>query len=123
MRNALLSLLVLLQLQLPAQIQTTIWNRPMQLKNCSVDIKAGQFTATTFIEMEFYNPNEQEIEGLHQFQLKPGQVITAFQLELNGKYRDGTLEEKWKATNAYNRVVGKRIDPALLSMDYKIITG
>ena len=90
----------------------------MQLKNCSVDIKAGQFTATTFIEMEFYNPNEQEIEGLQQFQLKPGQVITAFQLELNGKYRDGTLEEKWKATNAYNRIVGKRIDPALLSMDY-----
>lgn len=118
MRNILISLLVLLQLQLQAQIQTTKWNRPMQLKNCSVDIKAGQFTAITFIEMEFYNPNEQEIEGLHQFQLKPGQVITSFQLELNGKYRHGTLEEKWKATNAYNRIVGKRIDPALLSMDY-----
>lgn len=90
----------------------------MQLKNCTINIKAGQFTATTFIEMEFYNPNEQELEGLHQFELKPGQVITAFQLELNGKYRDGTLEEKWKATNAYNRIVGKRIDPALLTRDY-----
>jgi len=118
MRNVLFSLLVLLQLQLYAQIQTTKWNHPMRLKNCSIDIKAGQFTATTFVEMEFYNPNEQEIEGLYQFQLQPGQVITAFQLELNGKYRDGTLEEKWKATNAYNRIVGKRIDPALLSMDY-----
>lgn len=119
MRNILITLLVLLQLQLQAQIQTTKWNRPMQLKNCRIDIKAGQFTATTFIEIEFYNPNEQEIEGLHQFELKPGQAVTAFQLELNGKYRDGTLEEKWKATNAYNRIVGKRIDPALLTMDYK----
>ncbi|MEO7530103.1 MAG: VIT domain-containing protein, partial [Sediminibacterium sp.] len=118
MRNILISLLVMLQLQLLAQLQTTNWNRPMQFKNCRVDIKAGQFTATTFIEMEFYNPNDQEIEGLHQFELRPGQAITAFQLELNGKYRDGTLEEKWKATNAYNKIVGKRIDPALLSMDY-----
>ena len=76
------------------------------------------FTATTFIEMEFCNPNNQEIEGLYRFELKPGQVITAFQLDLNGKYRDGSIEEKWKATNAYNSIVGKRIDPALLTMEY-----
>lgn len=90
----------------------------MQLKSCSIDIKADIFTATTFIEMEFYNPNKKEIEGLHQFMLNPEQVITAFQLDLNGKYRDGSIEEKWKATNTYNAIVGKRIDPALLTMDY-----
>ncbi len=90
----------------------------MQLKSCSIDIKADMFTATTFIEMEFCNPNNQEIEGLHRFELKPGQVITGFQLGLNGKYRDGSIEEKWKATNAYNSIVGKRIDPALLTMEY-----
>jgi hypothetical protein len=94
------------------------WDRPMELKSCSIDIKADLFTATTFIEMEFCNPNDREIEGLHHFELKPGQVITAFQLDLNGKYRDGSIEEKWKATNAYNSVAGKRIDPALLTMDY-----
>jgi TonB-dependent SusC/RagA subfamily outer membrane receptor len=90
----------------------------MELKNCSIDIKADMFTATTFISMEFYNANDRELEGLYNFELKPGQVITAFQLELNGKYRDGSVEEKWKATNAYNTIVGKRVDPALLTMDY-----
>ncbi len=90
----------------------------MELKSCFIDIKADQFTATTFIEMEFCNPNDRAIEGLHRLELKPGQVITAFQLDLNGKYRDGSIEEKWKATNAYNTIVGKRIDPALLTMDY-----
>ena len=49
----------------------------MQLKSCRIDIKSDEFTATTFIEMEFYNPNNQEMEGLHRFELKPGQVITA----------------------------------------------
>ena len=119
MRNILLLACLLSLSQLQAQPQLQKWNRQMQLANCTINIKCGQFTATTFIEMEFYNPYEQEQEGLYQFQLKPGQAITAFQLELNGKYRDGTLEEKWKATNAYNRIVGKRIDPALLTMDYK----
>lgn len=94
------------------------WDRQMELKNCSIVINAGIFTATTFIEMEFYNPNDRELEGLHRFELKPGQVITAFQLDLNGQYRDGSIEEKWKATNAYNTIVGKRIDPALLIMEY-----
>ncbi len=108
-------LLLFIVIQVCAQQK---WDKPMQLKSCTIDIKSDVFTATTFIEMEFYNPNNQEIEGLHRFELRPGQVITAFQLDLNGKYRDGSIEEKWKATNAYNSIVGKRIDPALLTMDY-----
>ena len=98
--------------------QTAKWDRPMKLVGCHIRIDANSFTATTFVEMEFYNPNEQEIEGLYAFKLLPGQAITAFQLDLHGKYRNGTIEEKWKATNAYNTIVGKRIDPALLTMEY-----
>ena len=94
------------------------WDKPMRLKHCTISINADAFIATTFIEMEFYNSNSTVIEGLHRFELHPGQVITGFQLELNGKYREGSIEEKWKATNAYNTIVGKRIDPALLTMDY-----
>ncbi|MDX2047185.1 MAG: VIT domain-containing protein [Chitinophagaceae bacterium] len=117
MRKILLSAgaFILSFIQVTAQQK---WDRSMVLKSCTIDIKADQFTATTFIEMEFCNPNDREIEGLYLFELKPGQVITAFQLDLNGKYRDGSIEEKWKATNAYNSIVGKRIDPALLTMDY-----
>ncbi len=118
MKYLLLLLFTCFMLQVHAQQQPQKWNRQMQLKSCKIRISSGQFTASTFIEMEFYNSNDVELEGLYQFKLKPGQVIAAFQLELNGKYRDGTLEEKWKATNAYNTIVGKRIDPALLSMDH-----
>ena len=110
-----LNLLLLTALQVLSQQK---WDKPIQLKSCTIDIRSDLFTATTFIEMDFYNANSQEIEGLYRFELKPGQVITAFQLDLNGKYRDGSIEEKWKATNTYNAIVGKRIDPALLTMDY-----
>ena len=93
------------------------WDQSMQLKSCSIHIRADYFKAKTFIELEFYNPRGTETEGLYSFSLHPGQAITAFQLDLNGKYRDGSIEEKWKATNAYNTIVGKRIDPALLRME------
>jgi TonB-dependent SusC/RagA subfamily outer membrane receptor len=90
----------------------------MQVNKMDIRIKADAFTATTFIEMEFYNPTNTEMEGLYNFELQPGQAITAFQLDLFGKFRDGSIEEKWKARNAYNTIVGKRVDPALLQMDY-----
>lgn len=113
----LFTLLILLFFFLAGRGQRA-WDRPMQLKYCSIQVRADLFTATSTLDMEFYNPNDQEIEGLYSFQLNAGQVITDFKLELNGKYRDGSIEEKWKARNAYNTIVGKRVDPALLQMDY-----
>lgn len=91
------------------------FNQQADLKTCNITIKANPFTAVTFIELEFYNPRNTEVEAFQALTFDEDQVVTGFQLELNGKYRDGSIEEKWKATNAYNRIVGKRIDPALLS--------
>ena len=117
MRRIVILPLLIFVFQAQISAQQRQFDRPMQLIKCSIDVRANFFTATTFIEMEFYNDNNQEIEGLYTFQLKPEQVITAFQLDLNGKYRDGSIEEKWKARNAYNTIVGKRVDPALLMMN------
>ncbi len=113
--KAITSILLLLSVGLKGMSQR-IWDHHMRLQSITIDIKANHFKASTFIEMEFFNPSEKEIEGLYEFRLNPGQVITAFQLDLFGHYRDGSIEEKWKATNAYNTIVGKKIDPALLTM-------
>ncbi len=102
-----------------AVAQQKYFDQSMQLKNCTIQVKANAFIAETRIEMEWYNPKEMEVEGLQRFSLNRGQVITAFQLELNGKFRDGSIEEKWKANRAYSQIVGKRIDPAILQMDYQ----
>ncbi len=89
----------------------------MQVKRMDIRVTTDAFTATTFIEMEFCNPYDTELEGAYNFQLEPGQAIVSFQLDLNGQFRDGSIEEKWKARNAYNTIVGKRVDPALLEMN------
>ena len=117
MRNIILLLFIVSTVPAKSQTNPAQWDQAMRLKSISIRIHADLFTATTFMEMEFFNPREREMEGLYRFSLQPGQVITAFQLDLNGKYRDGSIEEKWKAANAYNTIVGKRIDPALLQFE------
>ena len=100
-----------------AKAQQRLFDQPVQMKTCNISIEANSFIATTTIEMEFYNPKDQEVEARQLFELNRGQVITDFYLELDGKYRKGSIEERWKARQAYNSIVGKRIDPALLQMN------
>lgn len=116
MKKMLITLMAVVISTAQCMSQQRLLNQPMQLKNCKISVTANTFVATTFIEWEFYNSNAQEIEGLQYFQLNRGQVVTALQLELNGKFRDGSIEERAKANNAYNTIVGKRIDPAILQM-------
>jgi len=117
MQKLILSLLLVFVSFTQSKAQQRLFDQDVQLKTCNISIEADPFIATTVIEMEFYNPKDQEVEGLHRFQLNRGQVITDFQLELNGKYREGSIEERWKARQAYSSIVGKRIDPALLQMN------
>lgn len=119
MQKLFLPLLFVFTLFAQTKAQQRLFDQAVQLKTCNISIEANPFIATTVIEMEFYNPKNQEVEGLHSFELNRGQVITDFQLELNGKYREGSIEERWKARQAYSSVVGKRIDPAILQMDWQ----
>ncbi len=116
----LITAVLLHALLLPvANSQARLLDQQANVKTCNISVKANRFIATTFIEMEFYNPKDVEAEAVHRFSLNKGQVITAFQLDLNGKYRNGSIEERWKASRAYNSIVGKRVDPAIIQMDYQ----
>ncbi len=117
MQKLSLPLLFVLTFVTATKAQQRLFDQPVQLRTCNISIEANHFIATTIIEMEFYNPKDQEVEGYQRFDLNRGQVITDFQLELNGKYREGSIEERWKARQAYSSIVGKRIDPALLQMN------
>ncbi len=118
MQKIFLLLFILLSAK-ESKAQQKLFDQVVELKSCNISIEANSFIATTIIEMEFYNPREQEVEGYRGFELKRGQVITDFQLELNGKYREGSIEERWKANRAYSAIVGKKIDPAILQMNWQ----
>ena len=114
----IITLLLATTISITLPAQNRLFDQQMVIKQMNIRVNADCFTATTFIEMEFYNPKDKEIEGLYRFKLDKEQAITAFQLDLHGRYRDGSIEEKWKARAAYNSIVGKRIDPAIIQYEY-----
>ncbi len=91
-------------------------DRRIELKNCSITITANEFTATTVLEMEFYNPNQKVLDGEYNFSLQPEQVITGFALDINGFMREGVIVDKQKGRVAYENTIRRRIDPGLLEM-------
>ncbi|MFT3909231.1 MAG: VIT domain-containing protein [Ferruginibacter sp.] len=117
MQKLIILLVTGILLHYHARSQQKLFDRSIQLKNCKISINANAFVASTDIELEFYNNNDKEVEGKQYFFLDRGQVVTGFELELNGKFREGSIEERRKASNTYNSIVGKRIDPAILQMN------
>ncbi|MBK6634298.1 MAG: hypothetical protein IPG38_08215 [Chitinophagaceae bacterium] len=117
MQKLFLPMLLVFTFVTQSNAQQRLFDQPVQLKSCNITIEANPFIATTIIEMEFYNSKDREVEAYQAFKLNRGQVITDFYLELDGKYREGSIEERWKARQAYNSIVGKRIDPAILQMN------
>ncbi len=117
MQKLFLPLLFVIGFITQGTAQQRLLDQLLPIKTCNISIDVNPFIATTVVELEFYNDKNQEVEAYQSFQLNRGQVITDFQLELHGKYREGSIEEKWKARNAYNSIVGKRIDPAIIQMD------
>jgi tetratricopeptide (TPR) repeat protein len=94
------------------------WDHSMEIRQCNVWIETNLFVANTTVELELFNNAKDTAEALFNFNLATGQVVNDLQLDLNGRYREGSIEEKWKARTTYRTIVGKRIDPAILQLNY-----
>jgi len=74
------------------------------------------FLAETRLRMEVPNRTTEELaEGTLDFELPAGSVVTGLKLSVSGMMVEGVGVEKWLARQAYEREVGRRVDPALLS--------
>jgi len=91
-------------------------DRPIVLQQCNIRIAVNQFTATTDMELVFYNPNARVLDGEYNFSLSQGQVITRFALDINGFMREGVMVDKQQGRVAYENTIRRRIDPGLLEM-------
>ncbi len=82
----------------------------------SLDIKVdiiGNIATTTY-DMVFYNPSNNELEGLLVFPLGEGHHVSRFALDIRGKLREAVVVDKELGRIAFESVVRRRVDPALL---------
>ncbi len=79
-------------------------------------VTSGDVAETT-VEHVFRNDADELLEGTFRFPLPDGAMITGLALEIDGRLVDGELVEREKARKAYEQVVDRMRDPALLEWD------
>jgi len=71
--------------------------------------------AVTHVDEEFFNDNNQTLEGFYAFQLPEGANVDGLWLWVNGQRLTFVVKTKEEAERLYDSVVvGQRKDPALL---------
>jgi Ca-activated chloride channel family protein len=87
---------------------------PLEIKYHHVTVKITDQVAVTEVDQEFYNPNDQRLEGEYIFPIPKGAQIDKFSMDINGKMTDAELLDAEKARKIYEDIVRKMKDPALL---------
>ena len=87
---------------------------PLEVTSHHVDVKIDGQVAVTSIDQEFYNPNDQRLEGIYMFPVPKGAHIDKFSMEIGGKMVEAELLPADKARTIYEDIVRKMRDPALL---------
>lgn len=87
---------------------------PIFLRTLDVAVNTIGNKAITTFTMTFRNPSERTLEGSFVFPLPEGAFVGRYALDVNGKLREGVPVEKAKATQVFEAVEKRRIDPGLL---------
>src|SRR5438309_9698633 len=64
---------------------------PLEVTAHHVDVKIDRQVAVTSIDQEFYNPNDQRLEGIYIFPVPKGAHIDKFSIEIGGHIADLAL--------------------------------
>lgn len=103
-----------LQRPLPPLMVVQGAEQPVRLQSLKVDAALSGSMAQTTLRMVFFNPNQRPLEGRLQFPLLPGQQISAFSLDLDGKMRAAVPVEKARGRQILEAIERVNVDPALL---------
>src|SRR5690242_6086396 len=87
---------------------------PLEVTSHQVKVKIDGQVAMTSIDQEFYNPNDQRLEGFYMFPVPKGAHIDKFSMEIARKSVEAELLPADKARGIYEDIVRKMRDPALL---------
>ena len=86
----------------------------LELTSVTVDIEIEGRVAVTRTDQVFTNHAGRVLEGIYEFELPHGAIITDLVLWIDGKRIPGLVLEKELARNAYDAIVSGRADPALI---------
>jgi len=86
----------------------------VKLSVMDIDVQITGNIATTVMKMTFHNSSNKVLEGELTFPMPEGVSISRYSLDINGKMREAVPVEKAKATEVFESIERRRIDPGLL---------
>ncbi|MES2446891.1 MAG: VIT domain-containing protein [Bacteroidota bacterium] len=86
----------------------------VSLQKLNIDVQIMGNIATTTMTMTFYNSTSSVLEGELTFPMPDGVSISRYALDINGKMREAVPVEKAKATEVFESIERRRVDPGLL---------
>src|SRR5436309_11430719 len=87
---------------------------PLEVTRHQASVRINDQLAATSIEQDFFNPNDQRMEGTFLFPVPKGAQIKKFTMEIDGRPVEAELMSADKARGIYEDIVRKARDPALL---------
>lgn len=114
----LLLAIFFVQAQMPVlkvqQAETSEQKDAVKLKKLNIDVQITGNIAKTVMTMTFHNNSNRILEGELTFPMPEGVSISRYALDINGKMREAVPVEKAKATEVFESIERRRIDPGLL---------
>ena len=86
----------------------------LELTSVDVNVQIDERIARTRTDQIFTNHADWVVEGIYEFTLPAGAIITDLVLWIDDKRVQGMVLEKEEARQVYDAIVRQRIDPALL---------
>src|SRR5919204_5270612 len=77
---------------------------PLEVSSHHVEVKIDGQVAITSVEQEFYNPNDQRLEGVYMFPVPKGAHIDKFSIDIGGKMVAAELLPADKARYMYEEI-------------------
>ena len=89
-------------------------NSEVYLQSFDIQVEVIGNIATTRYVMVFKNRTKKILEGEFLFPLPDGVTVSHYALDINGKMREAVPVEKAKATQVFEEIEQRRVDPGLL---------
>ncbi|HVV85719.1 MAG TPA: VIT domain-containing protein, partial [Kofleriaceae bacterium] len=87
---------------------------PLPLRALTVDVHLENQIARVALDQTFYNPQDQQLEGVYKFSLPPDAAVARLAMYVDGRLTESAVVERMQARRIYEQVVYQRRDPALL---------
>lgn len=84
------------------------------LQSLDIDVQVYGNIATTVMTMSFINNTSRILEGELTFPMPDGVSISRYALDINGKMREAVPVEKSRATEVFESIEHRNVDPGLL---------